>query len=224
MIGFKNIAASPSPACAQVRVQVRAQRRARRFAAALVFALAGAASPASAQDGPASAQDGRAPSRQGVVTVEFFTSQACSSCIPAAAYFRELAAREDIVALSWHVDYWNALQTRAGHWVDPYSSKVYTARQRKYNINLRNRSSVFTPQMVINGGAEAIGSEKATVNRLIAEAAADMPAVAVSARREADGAIRFDVSGSAEGGKAYLVVFKHDITTEIHGGENSGRV
>ena len=169
----------------------------------------------------ARAQDG---DQQSAVTVEFFTSQACSSCIPAAKYFRELAARDDIVALSWHVDYWNTLQTRSGRWVDPYSNKAYTARQRKYNKNLRKRSSVFTPQMVINGGAEAVGSEEETVGRLIDAASETMERIDVSAARAEDGAISFAVGESDEGGNAYLVTFKPKLMTDIKGGENAGRL
>lgn len=197
-----------------------------RLAAAA--AAAGAFSAALAQN--ALAQNALAYQTAGdnapasAVTVEFFTSQACSSCIPAAEYFRRLAARNDIVALAWHVDYWNTLQTRSGRWVDPYSSKIYTARQRQYNVNLRKRNSVFTPQMVINGGAEAVGSEEETVGRLIEQASAGMEPVRVSAERAGDGGIRFAVGETGEGGNAYLVVFKKELKTDIKGGENYGRL
>lgn len=186
--------------------------------AAVAAAMTAAPLTARAQDNSPGAD------QSGAVTVEFFTSQACSSCIPAAKYFRELAARDDIVALSWHVDYWNTLQTRSGRWIDPYSSKAYTARQRKYNKKLRKRSSVFTPQMVINGSAEAVGSEEETVGRLIDEASATMTPIAIAAEHADNGDFRFAVGESAGGGNAYLVTFKPKLTTDIKGGENVGRL
>lgn len=176
-------------------------------------ALAAITAPAAAESGDAAA----AP-----VVVEFFTSQSCSSCIPAAAYFQELAARDDIVALAWHVDYWNALQTKKGAWVDPFSSQVCTERQRKYNINLRKRSSVFTPQMVVGGKAEAVGSKTEKVDALIEEAHMRGPGAAVEARR-ADDRLEFRIGASDAGGNAYLVTFKSKIVTPIKGGENAGR-
>lgn len=181
---------------------------------AACLAAAGSFSAALAQDDSAETS---------AVTVEFFTSQACSSCIPASEYFRRLAERDDIVALAWHVDYWNTLQTRSGRWVDPYSSEIYTARQRKYNINLRNRSSVFTPQMVVNGGAEAVGSEEETVGKLIEEASGETPRVRMAAERADNGDINFDIGKTNNGGNAYLVVFKSELKTDIKGGENYGR-
>lgn len=188
-----------------------------KLAAAFAFCLTASASAFSV----ALAED--APALKTPVVVEFFTSQSCSSCIPAAKYFRELAGREDIVALSWHVDYWNTLQTRKGNWVDPYSSEHCTKRQRQYNINLRKRSSVFTPQMVISGAAEAVGSKKEAVGKLINDISAQMEPVAISAARAEDGAITFDVGESENGGNAYLVTFMPEIMTDVTGGENKGQ-
>lgn len=179
-----------------------------------VTASAGAISVALAEETP----DAKPP-----VVVEFFTSQSCSSCIPAAKYFRELAGREDIVALSWHVDYWNTLQTRKGNWVDPYSSEHCTKRQRQYNINLRKRSSVFTPQMVISGAAEAVGSKKEAVSKLINDVSTQLEPVTIGATRAEDGAITFDIGESENGGNAYLVTFMPEIMTDVTGGENTGR-
>lgn len=81
--------------------------------------------------------------------VELFTSQGCSSCPPADAQLARLTERaektkENIIALSFHVDYWNRLG-----WEDPYSNKAYSNRQYRYSGYLSGR--VYTPQMVVNG-------------------------------------------------------------------------
>ena len=157
----------------------------------------------------------------GPVAVELFTSQSCSSCVPAAAVFSDLAAREDVVALAWHVDYWNALQTKKGRWADPYSSAMCTERQRAYNLKIRKRSSVFTPQIVVAGDSETVGSYRDKVSDLIDAAKDEIDFASVTAEREAD-AVAFDIGASKNGGNALLVTFKLKTITEVEGGENAG--
>lgn len=128
----------------------------RHIAAFIVLALI--FSPL-AVTGEARAGDGRkAP---GLVVVEMYTSQSCSSCPPADRFLGELAKRKDVLALSMHVDYWNALG-----WRDPWSSADVTARQRRYARSLGARY-VSTPQAVIGGESYAVGSDRAAVSRLI---------------------------------------------------------
>lgn len=158
----------------------------------------------------------------GPVVVELFTSQSCSSCVAAADYFNELADRDDIVAIGWHVDYWNALQTRDGRWVDPYSSPAYTERQRLYNRNLRNTGSVYTPQIVINGEQEAVGSARAKVEGLIerSNTAPDASGASIVVTQSgADGKIHIGVNGA---GEAQLVYLTPLADTKVRGGENAG--
>src|SRR5256885_1258006 len=83
--------------------------------------------------------------------VELFTSQGCSSCPPADAVLTELAKRRDVVALSFHVDYWDNLG-----WKDPLASAAFTSRQRGYRAAL-GLCQIYTPQMVIGGTAEMPG-------------------------------------------------------------------
>jgi hypothetical protein len=100
------------------------------------------------------------------VVVELFTSQGCNSCPPADALLAELSQREDIVALSLHVDYWDYLG-----WHDTFASRATSDRQHAYARSLGERR-VYTPQAVVGGRFHAVGSDRAAVEALIAEARA----------------------------------------------------
>src|ERR1700736_1842766 len=91
------------------------------------------------------------------IVVELFTSQGCSSCPPADALLAELAQRPDVIALGFHIDYWDDLG-----WKDPLSSPAATARQRDYARQF-GRRQVYTPQLVVDGAEEAVGSDRAAV-------------------------------------------------------------
>src|SRR5580698_10240525 len=86
--------------------------------------------------------------------LELFTSEGCSSCPPAERIVNELAQRPDVLALSFHVDYWDDLG-----WRDHYSLAGATARQRGYARAL-HRSGVYTPQAVIDGSQDIVGSQR----------------------------------------------------------------
>jgi hypothetical protein len=100
------------------------------------------------------------------VLVELFTSEGCSSCPPADALLRELdgtrtSAGQLIVGISEHVTYWNSLG-----WSDPFSASVYTDRQNAYGAKF-GLDSVYTPQMVIDGAQQVLGSDRGGVLRAI---------------------------------------------------------
>src|SRR5260370_17077127 len=101
------------------------------------------------------------------VVVELFTSQGWSSCGAGDNFLGERAQGADVLALAFHVDYWNYIG-----WTDPFASKLATQRQRDYSQRLALRY-VYTPQMVVNGVAEGVGAEPETINPLIKAAAAD---------------------------------------------------
>jgi hypothetical protein len=82
------------------------------------------------------------------VVVELFTSQGCNSCPPADTFLGELAQRPALLALAFHVDYWNYIG-----WTDPFARPWATARQRGYQKSLKERF-VYTPQMVVDGAAQ----------------------------------------------------------------------
>ena len=105
------------------------------------------------------------PATQPVVVLELFTSQGCSSCPPADRALQELtgkAARagQAVYGLSFHVDYWNRLG-----WQDPFSSKLFTDRQRQYDRALN--SQTYTPQLIVNGRQDVIGGQQAKIEQAI---------------------------------------------------------
>lgn len=155
-----------------------------------------------------------------LIVVELFTSQGCSSCPPADAYLGELAQRPNVLALSFHVDYWNYIG-----WTDPFARKWATRRQKEYakRLNLRY---VYTPQIVIDGTTEGVGSERATIGPLIKAAAEDhSPRQGVSIRRTDEGklAIHIDRGTSAGPATVWLVGFDREHVTRVLHGENEGR-
>jgi hypothetical protein len=162
-----------------------------------------------------------ADGRPSPVVVELFTSQGCSTCPPADAYLGELASRPGVLALAFHVDYWNYIG-----WTDPFASKAATDRQRGYAKHLGLRY-VYTPQMVINGTTESVGSGREAIAQLIADAAADKtPRVGVSVTRGTGGQIvvHIDAGQASEPATIWLVGFDREHATQVPRGENEGRV
>lgn len=98
--------------------------------------------------------------RAETVVVELFTSQGCSACPPADALLAELSEEEDVIALAFHVDYWDAFG-----WVDPFASPEFSRRQEEYGRRFAVRR--YTPQMVVNGGAEMIGHDRRLVGKAL---------------------------------------------------------
>lgn len=170
--------------------------------------------------GPAAADGDR------LTVVELFTSQSCYSCPPAEAYLGELAEDEDILALEYHVDYWDRLNYgRYGRWKDAFSSPEMTQRQREYNVEIRDTGSVYTPQMVIDGRTEAVGSRRREVqNRIAAVRNDDRPRVDVAVRADAGGGVTVEVGDVADAsGDVWLVTFIRQVTTKVLRGENHGK-
>lgn len=108
------------------------------------------------------------PESNNVVLLELFSSQGCSSCPPADRLLHELADAPEmhgkIVPLAFHVDYWNYIG-----WRDPFSDTKWSERQRRYSEAF-NSSRIYTPQMVVNGSVEFVGSDRNRARREIAAA------------------------------------------------------
>ncbi|MEO0547771.1 MAG: DUF1223 domain-containing protein [Pseudomonadota bacterium] len=155
--------------------------------------------------------------------VELFTSQGCSSCPKADRYLGKLAARDDVIALSWHVDYWNYLG-----WSDTFSKPEFSDRQRRYAASFKSRN-YYTPQMVVNGRDHTVGSQENKVEALLAAhiAAKQAPRIVVNARKVGD-ELRISVGGDSEsktmGSEAtlWLVMFDKTRKVMIERGENAG--
>jgi hypothetical protein len=157
------------------------------------------------------------------VVVELFTSQSCYSCPPAEAFLGELATRPGIVALEWHVDYWNDITYgSAGQWVDPFSSPAATERQVRYNQAIRGTGAVYTPQMVIDGRTELVGSRRDEVEAALLHTSPDLASLATAW----DGAtVTVDIDGTTDQPTdVWLVRFVREQTTDVSRGENHGKL
>jgi hypothetical protein len=161
------------------------------------------------------------------VLVELFTSQGCSSCPPADKVLAKLES-ENVIVLSEHVDYWNQLG-----WKDPFSSRQYSLRQTEYG-RLFGMQGVYTPQMVINGRVELIGSNERLAQREVEKAAqADLVPASVRISLEEIGKKNVAVFSLAVDGlpqlnegdtpQVWLAITESGITTRVMAGENTGR-
>ena len=177
-------------------------RRFRSFLLTLLGALAGAGERA-------------------LTVVELFTSHGCSSCPPADDHLGDLADRADVLALSFHVDYWDYIG-----WKDPFAKSAFTERQRQYQAFFNTRY-VYTPQMVVQGAYETVGSKRADVAARIEKARA-MPRLDVTIARAADEiAIHVAPVGTsgvkADDAAVWFIAFDDRHETAITRGENKGR-
>jgi hypothetical protein len=147
-----------------------------------------------------------------LVVLELFTSQGCSSCPPADALLTELALHPGIVALTWHVDYWNNLG-----WRDPYARPEWTARQRHYADALS--TEVYTPALAVNGMQMVVGSNRSAVRAAIT--AAPALTVPVSLQRT-DAGLAAQIGARPDAASVTLVVYDPVHATSVGAGENAG--
>ncbi len=183
---------------------------------------------ATADDAPAAgAPAGGTPAAGAPVVVELFTSQGCSSCPPADRLLARLAAsgEGDVIPLSFHVDYWNYIG-----WTDPFSSSEWSKRQRGYAESL-GAGRIYTPQAVINGRAECVGSNETRVREEIARAAREAAdgRLTLSLRSGGDPRrLTLEIAARVErpAGERWAVmvaVFEDGLETPVARGENGGR-
>jgi hypothetical protein len=152
------------------------------------------------------------------VVVELFTSQGCSSCPAADAFLGELAKRDDVLALSFHVDYWDYIG-----WKDPFAQRANTERQRGYTRAL-NQRYVYTPQIVVNGASQGIGSDRATINKLIDKARTRDAGPSLTVTGSGlQRVVRIGAAGGAPAATVWLIGFDRVHETPIRSGENSGK-
>lgn len=173
-------------------------------------ALFGPSASATPPSGPSS----------GPWAIELFTSQGCSSCPPADAQLRRLRERPDIVALSFHVDYWDYIG-----WKDPFAGRAMTDRQRTYARVLRQRY-VYTPEMVVDGITHEPGTTKASIDEMLVAAQKQSPHRATPQLvRVMDGPLTITLAPFKFDGPpadVVLAVYDRRHTTPVPRGENTG--
>jgi hypothetical protein len=155
----------------------------------------------------ANAQSGRA-------VVELFTSEGCSSCPPAEAYVGELAQRSDVLALTYHVDYWDDLG-----WHDRFGLHAAVQRQQNYAKNLR-LATVYTPQVIIDGREDFVGSDRRSIGSALAVRRPGVPVTIAIA----DGAVLVNLGAHANvaASDVVLVAYERSAVSPIGRGENAG--
>jgi hypothetical protein len=171
------------------------------------------------------------PSDGHTAVVELFTSQGCSSCPPADRLLSRLAGdpryRGQVIPLAFHVDYWNSIG-----WTDPYSSARWSERQQQYAARAFHTRRVYTPQAVVNGRAECVGSQEGALMDRIAGALAAEPAGRVNltvAPPTPDGHLRVQVEArmakTAGPGNLdlWVAVYENALSTAVKAGENASR-
>ncbi len=161
-------------------------------------------------------------SAQAAPVVELFTSQGCYSCPPADEFLAAIIEqRPDVVALEFHVDYWDDLvYGSAGTWKDPFSQAAFTQRQRQYNsVSLRGNPGVYTPQMVVNGATAAVGSRRAPVAHALDK---NVPEMEIEIER-LDGDLEISLAGVDASASVWLAYFDRHQVTDVSAGENKGK-
>jgi hypothetical protein len=176
-------------------------------ALALVFALLTV--------GPAGKCRAQSRSAARPVVVELFTSQGCSSCPPADALMGELARLPNVIALAFHVDYWDSIG-----WRDRFSIPEAVQRQLRYVDNL-GLSSAFTPQIVIDGRNSFVGSDRRRIVAALAETLDAIPIAAEVAHGELT--VTLPERPGQSGYDVNLVAYLPEASTSVGRGENSGR-
>lgn len=174
------------------------------------------------------ANAGDTEAANGSIIVELFTSEGCSSCPPADALLQQIdnkATRNGrrVIAISEHVTYWNHLG-----WSDPFSDEVYTQRQDEYARRF-HLDSVYTPQMVIDGDEQILGSDQKGLLRALEQNRENSPVTfRVSAvERQGDSlAVGYSLAGNfpANGADLVAVIADDEEHSNVARGENTGRV
>jgi hypothetical protein len=173
--------------------------------------------------------DSQTPADRVAVLVELFTSEGCNSCPPADRILEMLSKEQPadgvfVVAMSEHVTYWD----HQG-WKDPFGSQRFTQRQSMYGDRLK-LASVYTPQLVIDGTTELIGSDTGALQRALASAAGKpKPRLTVEAALAANGSLSGSVTGPgleagiSEGAELLWAVTEDDLVVDVKRGENKNR-
>ncbi len=159
-----------------------------------------------------------------VAVVELFTSEGCSSCPPADKLLSQLPGlinNENLFLLSYHVDYWNRLG-----WTDKFSDKRFSDRQRNYCAQLN--SNVYTPQMIVNGNVEFVGSDKPFALQSVNSALKKQASVQIMAENKFNEEtheiiVTYQLNGDYENVVINFALVDKTGKSHVTRGENSGR-
>ena len=163
---------------------------------------------------------------QGFAVVELFTSEGCSSCPPADRLLSDIVAEtreknQAVYALSFHVDYWDYIG-----WQDPYARAAFSQRQRQY-AEAFNSSRIYTPQMIVNGQKEFVGSSrtkawKAIESALRQQAPAEIKIVNIE-KNETSVSMLCNITGAPESAVLNVAIVEQGLSQNVSRGENRGR-
>ena len=167
------------------------------------------------------------------MVVELFTSEGCSSCPPADDVMTKLVSQQpvagaEIIGIGEHVDYWDRLG-----WRDPFSSATFSARQSEYASRVFHTADIYTPQMVVDGREQFIGSNYRAATTAIARAASlpgarmqltlkvsRVSAPSAQVTTQVQSPVGVPLTGTAE---VFLAVTEDGLVTQVRRGENGGR-
>jgi len=161
---------------------------------------------------------------KGFAVVELFTSEGCSSCPPAdelVAKIQKESKGKPVYILAYHVDYWNRLG-----WKDQFSSADYSKRQHDYADYL-HLQSVYTPQVIVNGKTEFVGSEEGTLRNAIKnslqKAVPAQIALDVASFDRNRAILKYSTGGTDRNTALLIAVLQKNAQTKVERGENQGR-
>lgn len=163
---------------------------------------------------PALAREGKLRCEP-IAVLELFTSQGCASCPPADKLLSELSKRDNLITLAYHVDYWDYIG-----WRDTFADAAFTKYQRDYAAAHKSER-IYTPQLVINGTKDVVGSRKQQVQDALAQAKLNLP-IDLTTK---DSMLNVKIAGNAKFKDAvvWLVTYKSEASVDIKRGENSNR-
>jgi hypothetical protein len=161
--------------------------------------------------------------KKGFAFIELFTSEGCSSCPPAdelVAKIEKESKGKPVYILAYHVDYWNRLG-----WKDVFSSADFSRRQHDY-ANYLHLQSVYTPQIVVNGSSEFVGSEEGTlrkaINASLRKASAVQLTLNVSAINNREANLKYNTEATDKNTVLLIAVLQKNAQTKVERGENGG--
>ena len=158
----------------------------------------------------------------GFAVLELFTSEGCSSC-PAAdallAKIRNQSGNRPVFVLAYHVDYWNRLG-----WKDQFSDPAFSQRQYQYSQQLG--AEVYTPQLVVNGRSECIGSDESAIDRKVEKALSGHSNLKLDLSgtlQQGKARIKYQIQGNPGASQLVLAIVQRDAVSTVRAGENKGR-